>query len=171
MEGKTWADSDKPRVQLESVYLSCIISPSFLCVMVYFPRFYFIDSPLASKHIRLSGRGWPLSFSAFLLDGPCKDGAVSHLQTLLSPERQHQLSARDWNNDFCCHTCAFLWSILWTVCRPLIKFMLLLWEELKGRTQMVVHIIELIQYRDLKKGHLDPVIWVKWLFSKSISSY
>ncbi len=58
-------------------------------------------------------------------------------------------------------TCAFLLSILWTMCYPLIKSMISFRMKLKVGTHMVVQIIELIEYSDAERGHLDPVIWVK----------
>lgn len=36
--------------------------------------------------------------------------------------------------------------------------------KLKGGAQMVVQIIERIEYSDAERGHLDPVIWVEFFF-------
>lgn len=47
---------------------------------VDFAFIFIFLSLLVSKRLQLSGRGWPLSLSAFLLDGLYKDGAVNHLQ-------------------------------------------------------------------------------------------
>lgn len=55
-------------------------------------------------------------------------------------------------------THAFLLSILWTLCSPLIKFIL---PIVKGGSQMVAQIIELIESRNAEGGLLKSVVWVK----------
>lgn len=139
MEGKIGTVCDKHKVQLEVAYnqSSCTQSRIWAAQCVYLlrctilPFFLFFVfsvhgwSPSAFSSVGGDG----LSLSAFLLAGPRKDGAVNHAQASPSPERQHQFSVRERNNDFCCHTWAFLWSILRTVYYPLIKFILLGWAK------------------------------------------
>lgn len=119
----------------------CVSSKCFIWLLIFF----FFISPIhrwsPSAFSSVGGDG--LSHSVFLLDGPCKDGAVNHLQ-----------ASRLLRGDISCQwgtgtmtfgiTHAFLLSVLRTVCYPLIKFILSSWKKPKGGTQMVVVIIEIV---------------------------
>lgn len=144
---------------------------AFVFQMLYFVLFFFFLSRRFTAGLRACSARWAsmASLSFFFSAFFCRMAPVKMELSIIgrlspSPERRRQSSASDWNNDFCCHTWAFVWSVcVDSAFTLLIKFILRFWKELKGGTQMV-EIIELIEYSAAASGHLDPVIWVKCFF-------
>lgn len=122
------------------------LPPVYLNFLIFFLIFCVVFN-LTASHWSLSTfssvGGGGLSHSAFLLAGPHKDGAVSHLQAswLLRGDISCQWATGTMTFGI---TQAFLLSVLWTAFFPLIKFILSSRKKPNGGTQMVVLITEMV---------------------------